>query len=173
MKNFSRCKNRVLARLTTAFPALAKLFVTGYKPQETTGEIPWTSPVTPLREARLALVTTSGIHHRNQPPFDMHDKNGDPSYRVLNGDTLFNDFKITHDYYDHRDAERDPNIILPLAPLRKLVQQGTLGGLAEQHYAFMGHINGRHIRTLVEKTAREVARKLKEDRIDLVLLTPA
>jgi len=173
MKTLFRYKNRALSQLTTAFPMLADVFVAGYKPQETEGGIPWTRPAKPLREAKLALVTTSGIHHRDQPPFDMHDKDGDPSYRVLNGGTLFDDFKITQDYYDRSDAERDPNIILPLAPLRELVQQGTLGSLADRHYAFMGHIDGRHIRTLVETTAREVARRLKEDRVDLVLLTPA
>jgi len=37
----------------------------------------------------------------------------------------------------------------------------------------MGHIDGRHISTLVETSAPEVARKLQKDQVDLVLLTPA
>jgi D-proline reductase (dithiol) PrdB len=37
----------------------------------------------------------------------------------------------------------------------------------------MGHIVAEHIRTLSEKTAREVADRLKKDQVDLVLLTPA
>ena len=169
----SRAKNRFLALLATRFPAVARRFIRGYQPQQTTGEIPWASPRRPLREAKLALVTTSGIHHRAQHPFDMNDSNGDPSYRVLDGEELFHDFQITHDYYDHSDARKDPNIIFPLDRLRELVEEGILGSLARFHYAFMGHIDGPHIITLVEKTAREVAQELKQERVDLVLLTPA
>lgn len=170
---FARLKNRLIARMITRFPQLAKRFVDAYKPWETEGEIPWTKPAKPLRQSKLALVTTSGIHHRSQPPFDMQDSDGDPSYRVLDGETLFADFQVTHDYYDHSDARKDPNIIFPLERLRELVAEGVLGCLAKTHYAFMGHIDGRHIATLVEEKAREVAGKLKADQVDLVLLTPA
>jgi D-proline reductase (dithiol) PrdB len=173
MSSFARLKNRALARLITRFPILAQRFIAAYKPWETEGEIPWVKPVKPLRQAKLALVTTSGIHHQNQPPFDMSDDDGDPSYRALDGEKLFNDFQITHDYYDHADARKDPNIIFPLERLRELAAEGILGSLAQTHYSFMGHIDGRQIVTLVEKTAREIAEKLKADQVDLVLLTPA
>lgn len=171
--NFPRLKNRLIARLTTRFPSMAKRFVEGYRPWETDGEIPWTRPAKSLREAKLALVTTSGIHHAHQQPFDMQDPDGDPSYRVLDDKSLFSEFQITHDYYDHSDAARDPNIIFPLQRLQEMVSEGILGSLANTHYAFMGHIDGRHILTLIEKTAKEVARALKNDQVDLVLLTPA
>jgi D-proline reductase (dithiol) PrdB len=170
---FKRMKNRLLARVATRFPVMAQRFIDGYQPQETTGAIPWAKPIKPLRQAKLALVTTSGIHHQDQLPFDMGDKDGDPTYRAIDGESLFRDFKITHDYYDHSDARKDPNIILPLDRLRELVSEGVLGSLASTHYSFMGHIDGRHIVTLVEKTAKEVAAKLKGDDVDLVLLTPA
>ena len=173
MKNLIRLKNQLLARMATRFPALAQRFIDGYSPQETAGEIPWVKPGKPLRRSKLALVTTSGIHHQSQPPFDMNDKEGDPSYRSLDGESLFAAFQITHDYYDHADAGKDPNIIFPLDRLRELVSAGVIGSLAQTHYSFMGHIDGRHIVTLVEKSAREVAGKLKADHVDLVLLTPA
>jgi D-proline reductase (dithiol) PrdB len=173
MSSLTRLKNRALARLITRFPALGQRFIAAYKPWESEGDIPWTKPTKPLRQARLALVTTSGIHHQNQPPFDMTDSDGDPSYRALDGEELFNDFQITHDYYDHSDARKDPNIIFPLDRLRELVSEGVLGSLAQTHYAVMGHIDGRHIVTLVEKTAQEIAGKLRAAQADLVLLTPA
>ena len=173
MSHFGRMKNQFLARLATRFPALAQRFVDGYQPQEIEGEIPWVEPVKPLRQAKVALVTTSGIHHQDQLPFDMSDTDGDPSYRALNSEKLFDDFQVTHDYYDHTDARKDPNIIFPLDRLRELVKEGIIGSLAQTHYSFMGHIDGRHIVTLVEKTAREIAGKLKADNVDLVLLTPA
>ena len=173
MGYFGRMKNQFLARLATRFPALAQRFVDGYQPQVVEGEIPWAKPGKPLRQAKLALVTTSGIHHRDQPPFDMSDADGDPSYRELSAEKLFGDFQVTHDYYDHSDARKDPNIIFPLDRLNELVSEGVIGSLAQTHYSFMGHIDGRHIATLVEKTAREIAVKLKADNVDLVLLTPA
>ena len=173
MSSFARLKNRFLARLATRFPALAQRFVDGYQPQEIEGEIPWVKSVKPLHQAKLAMVTTSGIHHQEQLPFDMSDADGDPSYREIDGGKLFAAFQITHDYYDHTDARKDPNIIFPLDRLNELVGEGVIGGLAQTHYSFMGHIDGRHIATLVEKTAREIADKLKADAVDLVLLTPA
>ncbi len=171
--SFARLKNRLLARLATRYPALAQRFIDGYKPWETEGVIPFVRPILPLRQAKLAVVTTSGIHHVSQPPFDMLDKDGDPSFRELDGATLFDAFTITHDYYDHTDADRDPNIILPLGPLQQLVDEGPLGELAPTHYAFMGHIDGRHILTLIEQQAQEIVKRLKQHRVDLVLLTPA
>lgn len=166
-------KNRLIARLITRFPALAKRFTDAYRPLETAGEIPWTALRKPLADCTLAVVTTAGVHHRHQPPFDMRDAEGDPSYRELNTATIEADFTITHDYYDHRDAERDLNIVLPLQRLRELVSEGVLGGLARRHFGFMGHIDGRHIPTLINQTAPEVARKLRDDGVDIVLLTPA
>ncbi|WP_303720169.1 glycine/sarcosine/betaine reductase selenoprotein B family protein [Malonomonas rubra] len=173
MSSLKRLKNRALARLATQVPAIAQRFVAGYQAQESSGGIPWTVPAKPLDQAKLALVTTSGIHHRQQEPFDMNDANGDPSYRQLNGEKIFDDFQITHDYYDHTDAGKDPNIILPLDRVRELVRERIVGSLAQNHYSFMGHIDGPHITTLVEKTAQEVAQKLIVDQVDLVLLTPA
>lgn len=173
MKFLARLKNQLLARLATAFPSLGQRLVAGYQPRQSTGRIPFVRPVKPLSVAKLALVTTSGIHHASQPPFDMNDKEGDPSYRVLDGSCLFADFKVTHDYYDHSDAEKDPNIIFPLDPLKELATAGVLGRLSSTHYSFMGHIDGRHIKTLIEKTAREVALKLQAEEVDVVLLTPA
>jgi D-proline reductase (dithiol) PrdB len=173
MSPLIRFKNRALAQLTTRFPALAQRFIDAYQAKESTGTIPWTKPLKSLQHAKLALVTTSGIHHQDQPHFDMNDTNGDPSYRELDGDRIFHDFKITHDYYDHSNARKDPNIVLPLDRVRELVNEGIIGSLAQTHYAFMGHIDGPHITTLIKKTAREIAQKLKEDRVDLVLLTPA
>ncbi len=173
MSKLRRMKNQALARLASRIPSLAQRFVDGYQAREIQAEVPWTVPAKPLHEAKLALVTTSGIHHRQQQPYDMSDVNGDPSYRQLNGETLFDDYQITHDYYDHTDADKDPNIIFPLDRLRELVAEGVIGSLAQSHYAFMGHIDGPHITTLVESMAPEVAQRLKQDQVDLVLLTPA
>lgn len=173
MSILNRLKNRTLAILTTYLPSLGERFVAGYQARRSEGSIPWAAPAKPLNQSRLAVVTTAGIHHRSQSPFDMNDRNGDPTFRELDGNTLFSDFQITHDYYDHSQARKDPNSIIPLERLRELVDEKMIGSLASQHYSFMGHIDAEHIQTLIEKTARDVAQKLKENGVDLVLLTPA
>jgi D-proline reductase (dithiol) PrdB len=54
-----------------------------------------------------------------------------------------------------------------------LQQEEVIGQLADTHYSFMGHIDGRHIATLIGKAAKQVVEKLKKDQIEVVLLTPA
>ena len=167
----TRLKNRAIAKIITAFPSLSRRLVESYQPWESE-DVPWTPVTKPLAESTLAVVTTAGVHHRDQKPFDMKDPNGDPTYRVIDGSRPLSTLMITHDYYDHSDADRDVNIVLPLDRLGEMAAEGVLGSLAARHYSFMGHIDGPHILTLVEKTGREVAHFLREEDVDAVLLTP-
>lgn len=136
-------------------------------------EIPWTPVRKPVAESRIGLVTTAGVHLKSHEPFNMDDPDGDPSFRVIPADVQNRDLTITHKYYDHSAADRDLNVVLPLDRLRELVEQHRIGGIAPFAYGFMGHIDGPHVKTLIEKTAPEVARRLKADRADAVILTPA
>jgi D-proline reductase (dithiol) PrdB len=79
---------------------------------------------------------------------------------------------ITHDYYDHKDADRDINIVFPTDRLREFQNEKVIGELAETNYSFMGHIDGRHIPELINKSAVEVAQRLRSDQVDCVLFTP-
>ncbi|MDP9315603.1 MAG: glycine/sarcosine/betaine reductase selenoprotein B family protein [Chloroflexota bacterium] len=116
--------------------------------------------------------TTGGVHLVDQAPFDMRDPQGDPSYRIIPGGTPRERLMITHNYYDHRDAEQDLDMLFPIERLASLVDRGVLGSLADA-YSFMGHIEGEHLATLTGQTAPEVAARLKQQRVDAVLLTPA
>jgi D-proline reductase (dithiol) PrdB len=169
--SFTRLKNRAIAKVITAFPSLGKRLVDSYHPWESE-DVPWTPVEKPLREATVAIVTTAGVHHREQKPFDMKDPNGDPSFRVIDSSRSPSTLMITHDYYDHSDADRDINIVFPLDRLREMVSGGTIGGLSERHYSFMGHIDGPYISTLVEDTGPRVAEAIVKDGADIVLLTP-
>ncbi len=169
--NWYRMKNRVISRLTTRFPALADRFIQSYAPWESE-DTPWAPLTKPLRDCTLALVTTAGVHQRDQKPFDMQDKEGDPSFRLIDLSLPATGLMITHDYYDHKDADRDLNIVFPAERLRELATQGVIGGLAGRAYGLMGHITGRHIPTLMTRTAPEIAELMKADRVDAVLLTP-
>ncbi len=169
----SRIKNRLIAKVITRFPSIAQRFISAYEPWESGEAVPWSPPRKPLSVCRLAMVTTSGLHHATQEPFDMQDSDGDPSFRAIDAATIRSNYKITHDYYDHSDAEKDLNIVFPLDRLQELQQEGVLGQLADTHYSFMGHIDGRHIATLIGTAAQQLVEKFKQDQIDVVLLTPA
>ena len=82
------------------------------------------------------------------------------------------DYVITHDYYDHRDAEKDLNIVFPVTRLKEMAADRIVGSAADHHVSFMGHIKGGHLETLLEKYAPEVAARFVQDRVDAVFLTP-
>ncbi|KJR42031.1 D-proline reductase [Candidatus Magnetoovum chiemensis] len=167
-----RLKNKLIAKLITRLPRLAKKLIASYSAFETE-DIPWTPIVKPLSKCKIAIVTTCGLHHREEKPFNMSDKLGDPSYRTIDTQRPLSSLTITHDYYDHSDAEKDINIVFPIERLKELQKTGKIGEVSNTHYAFMGHIDGLYINILINETAKEVARKLKADNVDIALLTPA
>jgi D-proline reductase (dithiol) PrdB len=138
-----------------------------------TGEIPFTRLSKPLSACRAALVTTGGIHLPEQTPFDMDNPEGDATYREIPGDVSLDRLTITHKYYNHTDADADPNIIFPLDRFRELAAAGVIGSVAPRHFSFMGHIEGDQLPILLERTAPEVAGKLRADGVDFAFLTPA
>jgi len=174
--NLYRLKNRFLAKIATRVPWVADRLVKAAGCAMDVGElacggpVPWSPPSKPLCKSRVALVSTAGVHHSWQDPFDMKDPDGDPSFREIGSHG--NDLTITHDYYDHTDADLDINIVFPFERLHELVREGVVGEVAAAHYSFMGHITGPHVGTLINRTAPEVARRLKADKVDVVLLTP-
>jgi D-proline reductase (dithiol) PrdB len=127
----------------------------------------------PLAVARGALITTAGVHLRSQPPFDMVNPDGDASYRIIPGHARGEEITITHNYYDHTDADRDLNVVFPLDHLRDLAARGVIGGVAPRYFGFMGHIDGPLIPVLTGQSAPDVAAKLRVDRVDFAILTPA
>ena len=102
----------------------------------------------------------------------MKDTNGDPTYRDIPKDASKEQLTITHDYYDHKDADKDINIVFPIDRLKELKETGEIGDLADINFGFMGHIEAGHIYTLINDTAPEVADRLKSQGVDAVLLTP-
>jgi D-proline reductase (dithiol) PrdB len=169
--NLKRIKNRVIAKLMSFYPVLSGGLIKLYKARETT-DIPW-SPVSRLLSgSKVAIVTTAGVHHENDMPFNMYDPDGDPSFRTIHSSRPASSLMITHDYYNHVDADRDINIVFPLERLKEFEEEGLIGEVADKHYGFMGHIDKGHIDTLITSQAPEVARRLKNNNVDAVILTP-
>lgn len=121
-----------------------------------------------LERSRVALVGTAGAHLPDQPAFDL-GKQGDAGYRELPADAQ--ELRFSHSGYDTRRAAEDPDVVFPLALLRRLASEGVIGELAPRAFSFMGYIP--ETAPLLSKTGPEVARKLVADAVDLALLVPA
>jgi D-proline reductase (dithiol) PrdB len=170
--NLHRLQNQLFAFLFSRFPSLTARWLKTQRIDEY-GPPPWTSLAKAIAQCRIALVTTAGVHRVEDAPFDMNDKDGDPSYRVIPKEATLDTLRITHDYYDHRDADKDVNIVFPLERLREFAKEAVIGEVAPLHYSFMGHIDGRHVSRLLSDTAPAVARQLQREHVDAVVLTPA
>jgi D-proline reductase (dithiol) PrdB len=137
------------------------------------GEPPAFTPLDkPLDECRVSLISTTGVHLRGQEPFDTAAALGDSSYRPIPSDADARSFCISHTHYPLERASADINVILPIERLRELTEEGVIGSVGEHHYCFGFDL---HVRELVDPatgTAHELARALKDDGVDVVLLTP-
>ena len=133
---------------------------------------PGTRLARPLKESKLALITTAGLHLPEQPPFDDKIRGGDYSFREIPTGCNVLDLRIAHrsSAFDQAGALEDRNVVFPLDRLRDLVEWGEVGALNHRHFSFMGSIAapGR----LLAETAPAVAKKLHEDQASTALLVP-
>src|SRR5262249_50413115 len=97
--------------------------------------VAWAPVVKRGMEAAIGVVTTADVHLASDPAFDMDDEDGDPSVREIPSDVDPGLLTITHRYYDHRAADRDINVVLPLERLRELVDQGRVGAMAPRAFS--------------------------------------
>jgi len=172
MIDLRRMKNETLAKLYSRSPFLVKKWADGARVMEFS-DSPWAPLSREIPACRLALVTTGGVHLHSQPPFDMSDPLGDPTFREIPRETSPEGLTISHIYYDHSDADRDINVVFPLERAMALQQAGDIKAVSSRHFSFMGHIDGEHLNRLVHETAPRVAASLKADGADIVILTPA
>lgn len=128
--------------------------------------IPYTPRRRELRETTFALVSTAGVHLREQEPYNVE---GDNSWRLIPGDVRTDRLMVTHEHYDHRHADQDINCVFPLDRLRELADEGIIGGVGDKHLGFMGYTQ--QLRDLYERAALEMAKIIERSRADAVLLT--
>ena len=128
------------------------------------GDIPWAILRKPLDQARVALVTTGGVYVEGQKPFER----GDTTYREIPRDAGKEHLRIWHPGYDTRPATEDINCIYPVDRFKELEAEGLIGELAGTGYSFMGLINDTD--SLINETAPQAARRLKDQGVDAVFL---
>lgn len=116
-----------------------------------------------LGQRRVAVVSTAGIHHRDDKPFAL----GASDYRLISGtdDIVMSHISVN---YDRTGFLQDINTILPVDRLTEMADDGSIGSVAQTHYSFMGATDPAGM----VPHAAQVAGMLKADQVDAVLLVP-
>jgi D-proline reductase (dithiol) PrdB len=132
--------------------------------------VPFTPFEKELSRATVSIVTAAGVHRKDQEPFNIADELGDLTFRIIADDANAKDLMVTHHHYDHRDADLDINVVFPIDPLRDLVAEGFVGGVAKEHVGYMGYTM--QLKRMYEETAPQIALEIdRRSRADLVVLT--
>ncbi len=126
----------------------------------------------PLRDCRVALVTTAGLLTPGTPPFDLGRLGGDPTFRVIPADADVSALELHHrsQAFDRRAVAADANVAFPLDRLRACADAGEVGEVAPRHLSFMGSITAPA--RLKKEHAPAAAALLVEDAVDIALLAP-
>jgi D-proline reductase (dithiol) PrdB len=136
-------------------------------------EVPFASLTKPLTQSRIGLVTTAAPYQPgkgDQGPGAPYN-GGAKFYRVYSGDTAIDhELRISHIGYDrvHTTAE-DSGTWFPLPALRQLAAAGCIGGVAPR---FHGAPTNRSHRTTLDQDGPELVARLRDDRVDAVILVP-
>ena len=127
-------------------------------------EQPWVDGPS-IRQRRVAMVSTAGLMHRGDRPFSL----GAVDYRIIDIESD-EDILMSHvsPNFDRSGFARDYNVALPVDRLKEMADQGEIGSVAGYHYSFMGATEPEKM----EPAARMLAKNLRGDKVDLVLLVP-
>ena len=113
---------------------------------------------------RVSIVSSAAISKRGDKPFSWLANN----HRVIEKDNL--DLVMTHVAveYDRTAWQQDLNTILPIDRLEEMAKEGEIGSVSNEHYSFIGSSDPMKM----ERSAKEVAERMKMDAVDTVFLVP-
>ncbi len=120
----------------------------------------------PLSQRKVALISTAGLHLRNDRPFGL----GAADYRLIPKGAASADLVMSHisTNFDRTGFQMDHNLVFPLERLCELEEQGFIGSVADYHYSFMGATDPEQM----QDTAKNVAEIMKKEGVNAVLLVP-
>jgi hypothetical protein len=131
-------------------------------------EVPFTPPGKPVAECRVGLITTSEMAvHGEPPPVADDDPLRDP-YSLSTDMAVDRLYSLKTAYDRFATTLDDVEAYLPLTRLRELTAEGRIAGLAPRfHVAFSQYSQ----RKTLEVDAPMIERRLREDRVDVAVLT--
>ena len=148
--------------LINEMPAIGKGFISRLE-KYTFDDPAWNKPSEEI-ERRVSIVSTAAITNRGDKPFSWLANN----HRVIDKNDL--DLVMTHVAveYDRTAWQQDLNTILPIERLEEMAKSGEIGSVSNEHYSFIGSSDP----IKMERSAREVAERMKMAAVDTVLLVP-
>lgn len=144
-------------------------FTTEY-PMPVFDKVPPNPPVTDMKNATVALVTSGGIVPKGNPDHieaSSASKYGEYSLegvQAISAET----HQTAHGGYDPTYANEDPNRVLPVDAMRELEKEGVFRKFHETYYSTVG--NGTSVAN-ASRFGSEIAQKLKEQNVDAVIVT--
>ena len=87
---------------------------------------PWTPLRVPIRDAKVALVTTGGFYLKSQQPYetDGPENQGDWSFRAIPRTTPANEMDVAHLHYDLSGPREDRNCVFPIDRAAETARRG-------------------------------------------------
>ncbi len=132
--------------------------------------VPVAAPIADLSKANIAMVTTGGI-----VPVENPDRIQSASatrwgrYDISKVDRLESGvYKTIHAGFDPAAADADPNVIMPIDAMKAYLKEGKFGKLHDYFYSTVGTGT---TQAEAARMAREIIVKLKEDKVDGVIMT--
>ena len=121
----------------------------------------------PLARATVAILTTAALHRPDDDPFTR----GDTTFRTL--DRLDRELRLGHWSlnFDRSGFAADMNVVYPIDRLEELAAVGTIGAVAPHHLSFAG-AQPDSLTAIRLDSGPAAARRLRDDGVDVVLLTP-
>lgn len=124
----------------------------------------------PLSECKIALVTDGGLVPKGNPDHQVPtNSKAFKKYSIKGMETLdAKDWEVSHQGYDNTYVLQDPNRLVPVDAMRRMVKAGVIGSLDEAFYSTAG------VMTPMEKCKQfgeGIAQALKEDQCDAAIET--
>jgi D-proline reductase (dithiol) PrdB len=129
--------------------------------------IPWTPLRKPLSQCRIALLSSAGIHLKDQDPFST--ERDDLSWREIPTASDPETFRVAH-HSKNATRVKDFNTVLPIEPLQELSTEGVIASLAPTAFTFMGRIFKRT--QLQNEMTPAVVSRLRALNVDAAVLVP-
>ncbi|MFC4769069.1 glycine/sarcosine/betaine reductase selenoprotein B family protein [Effusibacillus consociatus] len=131
-------------------------------------DVPFSSLSKPLTQAKVALLSSGGVFHKNQEGFNP--VKNDFTYRVIEKSTNPIDLHILHDSYDHSGAKQDINCVFPYQRLQELEDKRVINQFSQRAFTFMGRIFSKT--KLMQELVPALLDELHADQVDAALLVP-
>ena len=127
------------------------------------------APLKPLSECRLGVLSTSGAYVSGEHLAYCYKD--DTTVRHIRNDSTAEELRFSHLTENYLVAGRsDPNCLLPLGALRRLVSEQLLGAIAPAALSCMGGIYS--VRRVQQELVPAIVSAFKQQEVDAALLVP-